>query len=111
MKVVADEAAAGMSVCCTIHQPSAQIFAHFTHILLLKRGGKVCYFGTTKDMLPYFETNLQKKMHKHENPADFALEVASMPEEEVDPARLETGMDRYEFSLRLDMCLGWKCGH
>ena len=38
-------AAAGQSVLCTIHQPSAQIFSQFDQLLLLAKGGKTVYFG------------------------------------------------------------------
>ncbi|OQV10163.1 hypothetical protein CLAIMM_14198 [Cladophialophora immunda] len=42
-------AAAGQAVLCTIHQPSAQLFAQFDTLLLLARGGKTVYFGEIGD--------------------------------------------------------------
>jgi len=33
--------AMGKPVICTIHQPSEEVFAKFTHLLLLAKGGRV----------------------------------------------------------------------
>jgi len=41
-------AAAGQSVLCTIHQPSASLFAEFDSLLLLKRGGKVSFSSSPR---------------------------------------------------------------
>ncbi|PFH58758.1 hypothetical protein XA68_13278 [Ophiocordyceps unilateralis] len=38
-------AAAGQAVLCTIHQPDAALFALFDRLLLMRRGGRVVYFG------------------------------------------------------------------
>jgi hypothetical protein len=61
MKAVKNIAARGTPVVCTIHQPSATLFAMFTHLLLLKKGGYTTYFGPIGDrpgdcsvMLDYF---------------------------------------------------------
>jgi hypothetical protein len=35
----------GRSVICTIHQPSRRLFMAFSHLMLLKRGGEIAYFG------------------------------------------------------------------
>jgi len=80
------------SVICTIHQPSSTVFALFTHLLLLKRGGKQIYFGpihaeNKKEkkagglggkfgaVLAYFG-KLGLKCEPHRNPADWVLDVS-----------------------------------
>ena len=80
MRCVQRAAASGRTIICTIHQPSAKIFSFFSHLLLLKRGGHVIYFGELGDengtkVIDYFES-LGFHMPLHRNPADFILEVS-----------------------------------
>ncbi|CAO3676817.1 hypothetical protein G6F70_002214 [Rhizopus microsporus] len=69
---------AGWPVLCTIHQPSATLFEHFDHLVLLVRGGKTAYFGEIgKDastMISYFERNGGPKCPPNANPAEYILE-------------------------------------
>ncbi|KAL6062120.1 ABC2 type transporter superfamily protein [Balamuthia mandrillaris] len=92
MDAVKTLAMQGRSVICTIHQPSQQLFAKFTHLLLLRKGGEVVYFGPLHSqsqagalhdyeedfgaMLSYFES-IGYVCPPRRNPADFALEVCS----------------------------------
>ncbi|WWC85443.1 uncharacterized protein L201_000306 [Kwoniella dendrophila CBS 6074] len=69
-------AAAGQSVLCTIHQPSAQLFAQFDQLLLLKKGGKMVYFGAVKDLNEYFSKN-HVKIPKDVNPAERMIDIVS----------------------------------
>ncbi|KAI8376931.1 ABC-2 type transporter-domain-containing protein [Blakeslea trispora] len=70
---------AGWPVLCTIHQPSAILFEHFDHLLLLVRGGKTAYFGEigpdARTMIDYFEQNNGPKCSHDANPAEYILEV------------------------------------
>jgi ABC-type multidrug transport system ATPase subunit len=73
-------AAAGQAVLCTIHQPSAQLFAQFDTLLLLAKGGKTVCFGgigdnaaTVKD---YFERN-GAPCPPAMNPAEHMIDVVS----------------------------------
>ncbi|KAI9261221.1 ABC-2 type transporter-domain-containing protein [Helicostylum pulchrum] len=69
---------AGWPVLCTIHQPSATLFEHFDHLLLLMRGGRTAYFGEIgKDchtMIDYFESNGGPQCSPNANPAEYILE-------------------------------------
>ncbi|SSD61492.1 probable Protein SNQ2 [Saccharomycodes ludwigii] len=72
-------AAAGQSILCTIHQPSATLFEQFDRLLLLKKGGQTVYFGdigaNSETVLEYFESNGARKCEKSENPAEYVLEA------------------------------------
>lgn len=71
--------AAGQSILCTIHQPSATLFEQFDRLLLLKKGGQTVYFGdvghNSSTLLEYFERSGARKCHKSENPAEYILEA------------------------------------
>ncbi|KAI8968506.1 ABC-2 type transporter-domain-containing protein [Mycotypha africana] len=68
----------GWPVLCTIHQPSATLFEHFDHLLLLMRGGRTAYFGeigeNCRTMIDYFESNGGPKCSPNANPAEYILE-------------------------------------
>ncbi|ORZ02812.1 ABC-2 type transporter-domain-containing protein [Syncephalastrum racemosum] len=70
---------AGWPVLCTIHQPSAILFEHFDHLLLLVRGGKTAYYGEigkdARTMIDYFENHGGPKCSPEANPAEYILEV------------------------------------
>ncbi|CAO3593954.1 unnamed protein product [Absidia cylindrospora] len=70
---------AGWPVLCTIHQPSAILFDHFDHLLLLVRGGKTAYYGEigpdARVMIDYFEQHGGPVCHPEANPAEYILEV------------------------------------
>jgi ABC-type multidrug transport system ATPase subunit/ABC-type multidrug transport system permease subunit len=69
---------AGWPVLCTIHQPSATLFEHFDHLLLLMRGGNTAYFGEigkdSRTMIDYFESNGGPACSPEANPAEYILE-------------------------------------
>jgi ABC-type multidrug transport system ATPase subunit/ABC-type multidrug transport system permease subunit len=68
----------GWPVLCTIHQPSAILFEHFDHLLLLVRGGRTAYHGEIGEdshiMIEYFESNGGPKCSPEANPAEYILE-------------------------------------
>ncbi|GAA5815227.1 hypothetical protein MFLAVUS_008733 [Mucor flavus] len=69
---------AGWPVLCTIHQPSATLFEHFDHLVLLVRGGRTAYCGEIGEgaatMIDYFESNGGPKCSPSANPAEYILE-------------------------------------
>jgi ATP-binding cassette subfamily G (WHITE) protein 2 (SNQ2) len=73
-------AAAGQAILCTIHQPSAQIFAQFDTLLLLASGGKTVYFGDVGDnaatVMDYFARN-GMPCPKDANPTEHMIDVVS----------------------------------
>ena len=74
MRALADS---GQSILCTIHQPSATLFEQFDRLLLLKKGGKMVYFGdigeNSQALLSYFERQSGVKCGESENPAEYIL--------------------------------------
>lgn len=67
-----------MTIICTIHQPSAEIFNEFDTLLLLHDGYQL-YQGPTKEIPSYMMTHLGCKMPKYQNPADFIIKLAQAP--------------------------------
>ncbi|AQZ10736.1 (ZYRO0F08866g) [Zygosaccharomyces parabailii] len=74
MRALADS---GQSILCTIHQPSATLFEQFDRLLLLKKGGRMVYFGdigeNSSTLLSYFERQSGVKCGISENPAEYIL--------------------------------------
>lgn len=69
-------AAQGQSILCTIHQPSAALFAEFDQLLLLKAGGRTVYFGPVAKVKSYFTGN-GAPWPRDVNPAEQMIDVVS----------------------------------
>ncbi|KAG9049168.1 hypothetical protein FS837_010987 [Tulasnella sp. UAMH 9824] len=71
-------AAAGQSIICTIHQPSALLFENFDRLLLLESGGETVYFGDigpdSQILRDYLARN-GARCPDDQNPAEFMLEA------------------------------------
>ncbi|KAF1950929.1 putative multidrug resistance ABC transporter [Byssothecium circinans] len=69
----------GQAILCTIHQPSAMLFARFDRLLFLQAGGKTVYFGevgpNSKILIDYFVRNGGPPCPPDANPAEWMLEV------------------------------------
>lgn len=65
----------GRTVVCSIHTPSAKLFALFDNVYIVAEGQ--CVFqGLGADIVPFLAT-LGLHCPKHYNPADFMIEVSS----------------------------------
>lgn len=69
-------AAQGLTVVCTIHQPSQSVFESFDSLLLLRKGGDCVYQGQISKISSYIESIAPSlKGDPDTNPADHVLEV------------------------------------
>ncbi|KAI0970759.1 putative ABC multidrug transporter [Xylaria arbuscula] len=99
-------AAAGQTIICTIHQPSAVLFETFDVLLLLARGGRTTYFGETgKDssiVLNYFACR-GVPCPPDSNPAEHIVDVVQGRfGTEIDwPAEWEGSQERREIMEKL----------
>ncbi|KAJ2846578.1 hypothetical protein J3B02_004372, partial [Coemansia erecta] len=59
----------------TIHQPSAEMVAHFDKLILLSQG-KLIYMGPMKQAVPYFESIGFPSTHS--NPANFFIDLTTI---------------------------------
>ncbi|XP_031780550.1 ATP-binding cassette sub-family G member 1 isoform X2 [Nasonia vitripennis] len=65
----------GRTVVCSIHTPSASIFAKFHHVYVVA-AGQCAYRGPVSDVVPFLQ-QVGIECPKHYNPADFIVEVSS----------------------------------
>ena len=67
-----------MTIICTIHQPSSEIFKCFDRVLLLHDGRQI-YQGKVKKVPHYLNTHLGCTIKSHQNPADYIVKMAQVP--------------------------------
>jgi len=77
---VVKKLAYSIPVVCTIHQPSEEIFCKFDSMILMEKGGRICYFGKRSEMVEYFESHGFPKCEAGRNPGDYSLECATYME-------------------------------
>ncbi|KAJ2949943.1 hypothetical protein O0L34_g11268 [Tuta absoluta] len=65
----------GRTVICSLHTPSARLFAEFDHVYVVA-DGRCGYQGTSAGVVPFLN-ELQLPCPKTYNPADFVIEVSS----------------------------------
>ncbi|THH03170.1 hypothetical protein EW145_g6471 [Phellinidium pouzarii] len=79
INLLRDLANLGQAILCTIQQPSGELFQHFDQVLLLRKGGRMVYFGDIgydcETLIGYFESNGAKPCDTTTNPADWMMDV------------------------------------
>ena len=75
LKILKNLANEGRTIICTIHSPSAAMFAIFDHIYALNEG-KCIYQGSVKSLVPFLN-DLDLVCPENYNPADFLLEIST----------------------------------
>ncbi|XP_063625511.1 ATP-binding cassette sub-family G member 1-like [Cydia splendana] len=65
----------GRTVVCSLHTPSARLFAEFDHVYVVA-GGRCAYQGTSTGVVPFLN-ELNLICPTTYNPADFVIEVSS----------------------------------
>ncbi|XP_063361434.1 ATP-binding cassette sub-family G member 1-like [Cydia amplana] len=65
----------GRTVVCSLHTPSARLFAEFDHVYVVA-GGRCAYQGTSAGVVPFLN-ELNLICPTTYNPADFVIEVSS----------------------------------
>jgi len=66
----------GMTSIMVIHQPRYSLFTLFDHVLLLGKGGRTVYLGSSGGAKAYFQSQ-GFEMDADENPADWFMDVIS----------------------------------
>lgn len=100
----------GRIVISSIHQPSSQTFAAFTHVLLLAPQGRTAFFGPSVRLHEYL-TNLGLRCPPYHNLADFAIRCVAIPPD--DPTGQQTARvlelcKRYDESPLAEENRAWK---
>lgn len=66
-----------ITVICSIHQPRADVFDLFDHVLILTKGGEAVYCGAVTKMVHYF-TKKGFPCPEDANPADYYIDQSSI---------------------------------
>ena len=96
-------AKSGRAVCATIHQPSISIFNSFDSLILMKKGGKVAFFGDigheSDFLIKYLEHYPETpKILEGENPATWMLTTVGKRDTDYEQKFLQS--DQYRSCLQ-----------
>jgi ABC-type multidrug transport system ATPase subunit len=81
-----------LAIACTIHQPSASVFAGFDKTLILS-DGRVAFSGLASDLGPYL-ASLGRPLPLAANPAEFVLDLVN--KDFTDKAAVYRILDKYD---------------
>ena len=65
----------------SLHQPRSSIWRMLDSVMLLAPGGRLCYFGSTHDAVPYF-ASLGYQCPPETNPSEYLLDLVSVDSED-----------------------------
>ncbi|KAI3386317.1 hypothetical protein SNEBB_004313 [Seison nebaliae] len=90
----------GMTIICTIHQPSSETFNMFDKLMLLAKG-RVLYFGNAHEGTNFFSKIYNVQCPNNYNPADFLVhEFALRPGKETESLReIKKAAEKYEDTM------------
>lgn len=71
----------GRIAIMTVVQPNIEMFRKFTTVSVISEG-KICYFGTNRNMVPYF-TSLQYPLPPLTNPCDYYVDLVTIDYESL----------------------------
>lgn len=77
IKLLKQEARKGMTIICTIHQPSSEIFMQFDRLMMLSEGYPI--YNGPLSMIQTFLNEVNMRIPRFTNPADFILKIAIDP--------------------------------
>eukprot|EP00042_Codosiga_hollandica_P040714 m.354083 g.354083 ORF g.354083 m.354083 type:complete len:668 (+) comp55932_c0_seq5:97-2100(+) len=86
-------AAEGMTILCTVHQPSSEVYHMFSKLLIMA-GGRTCYFGHVDTALQHF-AEAGFPAPRHSNPADFFMTL-------VNTDFVDTQIEQFEHATPAD---------
>ncbi|KAI3390166.1 hypothetical protein SNEBB_001838 [Seison nebaliae] len=92
----------GMTIVCTIHQPSSAIFQMFDQLMLLANG-RCVYFGNANAAIPFFSETYGKECPISYNPAEFLLEEFALKpgQEQKCITDIDVAFEKYDNSQRM----------
>ena len=104
---LAQLAANGTTILCTIHQPSSKTFSLFSHLLLLAQGD-VAYMGDIDATVDFF-AHIERPVPSQFNPCDHYLSVIAIvpgkEDESLEKLKVICEMFRQYKSINLDSTL------
>ncbi|KXS19595.1 hypothetical protein M427DRAFT_41906 [Gonapodya prolifera JEL478] len=87
----------GKTIICSLHNPSTEAFNMLDDVLLLARGGRVVYSGSTAGVSDFFASQ-DMPISQDENPADFIVDAMSI--DMVSEERLNRSTARVDSLVR-----------